>query len=179
MAAKYRLRLGDEQQEVEVEPDHAGGQGGGQSGGYRVKIGDRTATVSLTRINDSARYSVIIDGHPYDVFAEEGPTDFHIIVDGHRVTVGTQTGRRGGSSDADGFAVDASGEWVLKSPMAGVVREVMVSADDEVEEGQTLIVVEAMKMQNELHARRAGTVKAVYVSVGQRVDQGTPLIVLL
>ena len=42
-----------------------------------------------------------------------------------------------------------------------------------------LIVVEAMKMQNELHARRAGTVKAVYVSVGQRVDQGTPLLVLL
>jgi pyruvate carboxylase subunit B len=42
-----------------------------------------------------------------------------------------------------------------------------------------LCVVEAMKMQNELHARRGGTVKAVYVSVGQRVDQGTPLLVLL
>jgi pyruvate carboxylase subunit B len=42
-----------------------------------------------------------------------------------------------------------------------------------------LAVVEAMKMQNELHARRAGTVKAIYASVGQRVDQGTPLLVLL
>ena len=47
-----------------------------------------------------------------------------------------------------------------------------MKADDEVAEGQVLVVVEAMKMQNELHARRAGTVKAVYVSVGQRVDQG-------
>jgi biotin carboxyl carrier protein len=63
--------------------------------------------------------------------------------------------------------------------MAGVVREIDVKADDEVSEGQVLCVVEAMKMQNELHARRAGTVKAVYVSVGQRVDQGTPLLVLL
>ena len=61
----------------------------------------------------------------------------------------------------------------------GVIREVMVSADDEVEDGQTLIIVEAMKMQNELQARRAGTVKAVYVSVGQRVDQGTPLLVVV
>ena len=63
--------------------------------------------------------------------------------------------------------------------MAGVAREVSVAADDEVTEGQMLVVVEAMKMQNELHARRAGTVKAVYVSVGQRVDQGTPLLVLV
>jgi Acetyl/propionyl-CoA carboxylase, alpha subunit len=92
--------------------------------------------------------------------------------------VGTQTGRRSGGT-ADGFDVDAGGEWVLKSPMTGVVREVQVKADDEVTEGQMLVVVEAMKMQNELHARRAGTVKAVYVSVGQRVDQGTPLLVLV
>jgi pyruvate carboxylase subunit B len=71
------------------------------------------------------------------------------------------------------------GEWVLKSPMAGVVQSILVEADDEVSEGQVVIIVEAMKMQNELHARRAGTVKAVYVSVGQRVDQGTPLLVVL
>jgi biotin carboxyl carrier protein len=170
MAAKYRLRLGDETREIEVEPDHASG--------YRVTVDGTTRVVSLERINDSARYSLIVDGRPYDVFAEEGPTNYHIIVGGHLVTVGTQTGRRGGG-EGDGFDVDAGGEWVLKSPMAGVVREVQVSADDEVSEGQVLVVVEAMKMQNELHARRAGTVKAVYVSVGQRVDQGTPLLVLV
>ena len=170
MAAKYRLRLGDDVREIEVEPDHAGG--------YRVTIDGVTSSVSLERINDSARYSVIIDGTPREVFAEEGPTNYHISVGGHMVTVGTQTGRRGGGA-ADGFDVDAGGEWVLKSPMAGVVREVQVAADDEVTEGQMLVVVEAMKMQNELHARRAGTVKAVYVSVGQRVDQGTPLLVLV
>jgi biotin carboxyl carrier protein len=169
MAAKYRLKLGEEDHEIEVEPDGAGG--------YRVKLGERTARVSLQRINDSARYSLIIDHKPYDVFAEEGPTGFHLVVAGRAISVGTQTGRRGkggGSLDAD-----AGGEWVLKSPMAGVVQAVHVKADEEVQEGQVVVVVEAMKMQNELHARRAGTVKAVYVSVGQRVDQGTPLVVLL
>jgi glutaconyl-CoA/methylmalonyl-CoA decarboxylase subunit gamma len=170
MAARYRLRLGEDTQEIEVEPDHAGG--------FRVTVDGKTRIVSLTRINESARYSLIVDGRPYDIFAEEGPTSYHVNVGGHTVTVGTQTGRRGGG-EGDGFDVDAGGEWVLKSPMAGVVREVQVSADDEVTEGQVLVVVEAMKMQNELHARRAGTVKAVYVSVGQRVDQGTPLLVLV
>jgi biotin carboxyl carrier protein len=171
MAAKYRLKLGNDDHEIEVEPDGAGG--------YRVHVGDDIAKVSLTRINDSARYSLIIDNKPYDIFAEEGPTGFRVMVDGRTINVGTQTGRRGGAGGPESLDVDAGGEWVLKSPMAGIVQEIRVAADDEVEQGQVLCVVEAMKMQNELHARRAGTVKAVYVSVGQRVDQGTPLLVLL
>lgn len=171
MAAKYRLRLGNDQHEVEVEPDHAGG--------YRVTVGDKTSSVSLERINDSARYSLIVDGTTYDVFAEEGATGYHVIVGGRTIAVDTQTGRRAGRGGPEAVDVDTGGEWVLKSPMAGVVREIAVKADDEVAEGQILCIVEAMKMQNELHARRGGTVKAVYVSVGQRVDQGTPLLVLL
>jgi biotin carboxyl carrier protein len=169
MAAKYRLKLGGEDHEIEVEPDGAEG--------YRVKLGeDDAARVSLRRINDSARYSLIVDNKPYDIFAEEGPTGFHVVIGGRTIEVGTQTGRRGKGGDLD---ADMTGEWVLKSPMAGIVQEIRVAADEEVTQGQVLIVVEAMKMQNELHARRGGTVKAVYVSVGQRVDQGTPLLVLL
>ena len=170
MAAKYRLKLREADHEIEVEPD--------ASGGYRVKAGDETSRVNLQRINDSARYSVIIDGKPYDIFVEESAMGFHFVIGGRRIEIGTQTGRRGGRGP-ESFDVDAGGEWVLKSPMAGVVQDIRVSADDEVEQGQVLIIVEAMKMQNELHARRGGTVKAVYVSTGQRVDQGTPLIVLV
>lgn len=171
MAAKYRLKLGNDDHEIEVEADLAGG--------YVVRIGDTEATVNLRRINDSARYSVIVDNKPYDVFAEESPTGFHVSVAGRMISVGTQTGRRGGKGGPESLDLDEGGEWVLKSPMAGIVREILVKADDEVEQGQALVVVEAMKMQNELHARRAGTVKAVYASIGQRVDQGAPLIVLL
>jgi len=68
---------------------------------------------------------------------------------------------------------------VLTSPMAGVVQQILVKPDDEVEAGAVVMVIEAMKMQNELHARRGGQVKAVYVTVGQRVEQGTPLLVLV
>jgi biotin carboxyl carrier protein len=170
MAAKYRLKLGDEDHEIEVEPD--------AGGGYRVTASGAVSRVNLQRINDSARYSVIIDGTPHDIFAEESPTGFHIIIGGRTIDVGTQTGRRG-KGGPESLDIDDGGEWVLKSPMAGVVQDIRVKADDEVEQGQVLVIVEAMKMQNELHARRAGTVKAVYVSVGQRVDQGTPLIVLV
>jgi biotin carboxyl carrier protein len=171
MAAKYRLRIGETDYELQVEPDPAGG--------YRVTLDNRTSRVDLARIGDSARYSAIIDQQPFDVFAEERPTGFHIVVGGRTIDVGTQTGRRGGRGGPEAIEVDAGGEWVLKSPMSGIVQDVLVKVDDEVEQGQVLIIVEAMKMQNELHARRGGTVKAVYASVGQRVDQGTPLLVLL
>jgi biotin carboxyl carrier protein len=60
--------------------------------------------------------------------------------------------------------------------MAGVVREVQVAADDEVTEGQVLVVVEAMKMQNELLAETAGIVDSVEVKPGQTVDRGAVLV---
>jgi glutaconyl-CoA/methylmalonyl-CoA decarboxylase subunit gamma len=170
VATKYRLKVRDADREIEVEPN--------EDGEFVVTLDGRSATVSLVQINDSARYSLIIDNKPYEIFAEETPVGFHVVVGDQTIVVGTQTGRRG-KGGPESFDVDAAGEWVLKSPMAGVVREINVQADDEVAEGQVVVVVEAMKMQNELHARRGGTVKAVYVSVGQRVDQGTPLLVLL
>ena len=170
MATKYRLKVRDADQEVEVEPD--------EHGNFVVTVDGQSVTVSLAQIDDSARYSLIVDNKPYDIFAEETPVGFHVRVGGQTIVVGTQTGRRG-TGGPESIDVDAGGEWVLKSPMAGVVREINVQADDEVAEGQVVVVVEAMKMQNELHARRGGTVKAVYVSVGQRVDQGAPLLVLL
>jgi oxaloacetate decarboxylase alpha subunit len=73
----------------------------------------------------------------------------------------------------------ADGEWVLASPMAGVVQKIVVSPNDVIEEGDVLLIIEGMKMQNELRARHGGQVKAVFVSVGQQVEQGSPLLVLL
>ena len=172
MASQYQLKLGDQEHELEVE-EH--------EGQFRVRLGKRWHPVELQRVGDTARYSILIDRKPYDIFAEEGPHGYHIVI-GSRLfaitTPGPVRGRRAGGP-ADVEATTDTGEWVLTSPMAGVIQEVLVQPGDEVEAGQVVLVIEAMKMQNELHARRAGTVKAVYVSVGQRVEQGAPLLVLL
>jgi biotin carboxyl carrier protein len=172
MAPKYQLTLGDETHELEVE-EH--------EGHYRVRLGDTWHALELQRIGDSARYSVLIDRKPVDAFAVESPQGFHIVI-GPRMFAITLPGpsrRPRGAGPADVDATTGGGEWVLTSPMAGVIQEVRVQPGDEVEAGQVVIVIEAMKMQNDLHARRAGTVKAVYVSAGQRVEQGAKLLVVL
>jgi len=172
MASQYQLKLGDQEHELEVE-EH--------EGGFRVRLGKRWHPVELQRVGDTARYSLLVDRKPYDVFAEEGPHGYHVVI-GSRLfaitTPGPVPGRRA-AGPADVEATTDTGEWVLTSPMAGVIQEVLVQPGAEVEAGQVVMVIEAMKMQNDLHARRAGTVKAVYVTVGQRVEQGAPLLVLL
>jgi biotin carboxyl carrier protein len=174
MPPNYKLILGEHEHELEVE-EH--------DGHFRVRIGDDWHPIELQRIGDSARYSMLIDHQPVEAFAEETPHGFHIVIGARTFAItvpGRGPGRRAGGPEEMSAGGDAgTGEWVLTSPMAGVVQEIMVQPGDEVEANQVVAVVEAMKMQNDLRARRAGTVKAVYVTAGQRVDQGAPLLVLV
>lgn len=67
---------------------------------------------------------------------------------------------------------------VVKAPMPGLVVRVEVSTGQVVEAGEGLVVVEAMKMENELRAAYAGIVEQIHVSAGQRVEKGAPLVTL-
>lgn len=168
--ATYKLRLNDQEHELEVEE---------RDDGLRVRLGDDWYELDLVRVGDSARYSLLLQHKPHDVFAVESPQGYHIVIGSRMFAISAPQTKRGRSAGGPEDIDAADGEWVLTSPMAGVVQDVRVQPGDEVEAGQVVLVIEAMKMQNDLHARRAGTVKAVYVSVGQRVDQGAPLLVLL
>ena len=174
MASKYQLRLGDREAEVEVEE-----KGGGV---FHLRLNGVSFPVSLECISESAHYSIIVDNRPYDLFAEETSHGYHIIIGSRTYAVTTLPGRVPPGAPGRPEAPESpalGGEWVLTSPMSGVVQELHVSPGDEVKAGAVVVVIEAMKMQNELRARHDGTVKAVYVSVGQRVEQGAPLLVLL
>lgn len=66
----------------------------------------------------------------------------------------------------------------VKAPLPGVIREITVKVGDEVKAGQTCVVLEAMKMANNLEAEKNGTVTAILVSPGQSVMEGEPLVAI-
>src|SRR5262249_9746534 len=72
--------------------------------------------------------------------------------------------------------VEAEGRQQITAPMPGKIVRVLVKAGDQVESGQGLLVVEAMKMQNEIRSPKSGTVERVLAVEGQAVNAGEPLI---
>ena len=66
----------------------------------------------------------------------------------------------------------------LKAPLPGVIKDICVNVGDEVTEGQTLVVLEAMKMANNLDSEKSGKVAAILVEVGASVMENTPLVII-
>jgi biotin carboxyl carrier protein len=113
--------------------------------------------------------------------AGDAPLRLEVVVDGWRFEVEVEDAaraalRRRATREPD--AAETSGPAEIRAIIPGRVAAVRVTAGDEVEAGRTLLVVEAMKMQNELRAPRAGTVERVAVGEGQTIENGDLLVVL-
>ncbi len=176
MAERYLMRLGDSLTEVEVEEDRKG---------VRVRINDKWHSISLEQIGGSALFSLIVDDHPHEFFAEERSGGLDIVIGSLRYTVLRERPGRPAVSATPSAPQGVherpgeAGGWVLLSPMTGLLQEVYVARGNSVQAGDVLMVIEAMKMNNELRALRSGRVQEVYVSRGQRVEQGSALLLLV
>ncbi|HEY1493642.1 MAG TPA: acetyl-CoA carboxylase biotin carboxyl carrier protein subunit, partial [Candidatus Solibacter sp.] len=115
-------------------------------------------------------FSVLLEGRSYDAYVEETPAGIVVVViDGYRFEIEARDPRRWSrkSSGRGGEAVQS-----ILSPMPGKVVRVLVAAGEAVEAGQGIVVVEAMKMQNELKANRVGTVLTLPAQEGATVAAG-------
>jgi biotin carboxyl carrier protein len=172
MAEKYLMRLGDTLREVEVEEGPKG---------LRVRVNERWHTISLKQIGHTGLFSLILDNCPHEFFAEERSGGFDVVIGSRAYSVLLEgRERRMAPLPAKALAAEPAGaaDWLVLSPMMGIVKEIYASMGDTVKEGDILMVIEAMKMNNDLKARRSGRVQRVYVSPGERVEQGRALLLL-
>jgi biotin carboxyl carrier protein len=118
-------------------------------------------------------YSVLMDGRVYEARAEETPIGaLVVVVEGHRFEIEVRDPRRlRRRSGAAGHA----GVHTVSAPMPGKVVRVLAAVGDEVRPGQGLLVVEAMKMQNEIKTPRAGTILSLAAQPGSTVSAGDVL----
>ena len=104
--------------------------------------------------------------------------DFDVHLDGRTIPVQIRPAGSFGRQKKAGSGTAGSGLQRVTSPMPGKVVRVLVKAGDDVKSRQGLVVVEAMKMENELRAARDGRVREVLVGEGQSVDAGTLLLIV-
>jgi biotin carboxyl carrier protein len=120
-------------------------------------------------------YSVLVEGRSFEVRAIGTEAGMRLELDGRRFTAEVRDPRDRGQKSA---AALGSGRQNVAAPMPGKVIRVLVREGDAVGVGQGLVVVEAMKMQNEMKALRDGSVVEVRVRDGETVSAGDVLVVL-
>ena len=123
---------------------------------------------------------VTIGDEVHRVVARKGATRgrFTLWLDGFRYEVEALDERTRAIRELSGAGKEATGPAPLIAPMPGMIVRVAVQVGDTVEPGQSLVVMEAMKMENELRATSAGKVKAILAHPGTAVEKGAVLLEL-
>lgn len=148
----------------------------GQDGHYHVTVDGQTFEVDARRIAEGA-YSLLIEGVSYlaDIGHRRG--GLSVQVAGHTCVVEVEEEIRHRIRTLGGVAGTGSAQTV-SAPLPGKVTHVAVTAGQAVKPGDTLLVIEAMKMENEFKAPAAGTVAEVRVQPGQAVNAGDVLVII-
>ncbi|MGE5263696.1 MAG: biotin/lipoyl-containing protein [Acidobacteriota bacterium] len=153
---KYTYQIGRQIYTVEIEKDGAG---------YRAVLNGQEYPVQVVRGEDGALTFTLGDHLQTAYWAKDGPRRW-VFVDGKTFVITSATpGAR------ERHAVEHTGEDTIRAPMPGHVRAVQVAEGDAVSKGQTLFVLEAMKMEIRVQSPRSGKLARIAVTTGQPVER--------
>jgi biotin carboxyl carrier protein len=160
--AKYEFNAQDQKLATEIQRNEQG---------YAVTVGEKRYEFTP---HGQGLYAVIVDGHRSLVAAIKHKGVYYVDVDAIQFEL-TEV-----SDDAvsAGAADHAGAKDKIFAPMPGKIVKIMVAVGDEVEIKQPMVIVEAMKMENQVNARAKGRVKAVNFAAGDQVDTEKPIIEL-
>ncbi|HET6348307.1 MAG TPA: biotin/lipoyl-containing protein [Candidatus Krumholzibacteria bacterium] len=151
-----------------------------RNGVYEVAMNGRTFAVDSRNFGDSELFSFLVDGQSFMVDSapvrpERG--EYYARVMGRHYDVDVLDELLAAARDAE-KEHGHTGAYVVRAPMPGLVVHVHVTPGAHVNAGDAVVVMEAMKMRNELTADLAGIVKSVAVAVGDKVDSQAPLVTI-
>jgi biotin carboxyl carrier protein len=144
-----------------------------------IRIGGRLLTVDFESVSGQPVFYLILDGKSFVSFVYQGDEDSEVLLRGRQFQVRVEDEREKRLKAAAGGGVAEGGEFHLKAPMPGLVVAIPVSEGQEIKKGQVLLILESMKMQNELKAPRDGVIDRIRVKTGESVEQKQTMLSIL
>src|SRR5687768_12339305 len=161
---KYITTVGDKEYLVEIVDEK------------HISINGKIVEVDFESVSGQPVYSLIVDGKSHESYVQQGDDNWQVLLRGRLYPVIVEDEREKRLRAAAGSGVAESGEFHLKAPMPGLVVTVLVTEGQEVKKGQVLLILESMKMQNELKSPRDGTIGRIRVKAGESVEQRQTLL---
>ena len=163
---KYITQVDDKEYTIEIGRDD------------EIIVNGESYQINLEESSETGLLSLLINNRSVVAVVEEQDEGWQVLIDGEIYGVSVQDERAYRLAKARGTLGDMSGDVLVKSPMPGIVLKVAVEAGEPVKKGQTVVILESMKMENELKAPRDGMVVKTHVSDGTSVEKNQPLVVI-
>lgn len=143
-----------------------------------VTIDGATHQVDLRSIDGEHLYSLILDDRSYEMHVERDKGAFFVQIGGDRYKVDVEQERLKQLRAMGGRQHEEHGNTTVPAPMPGLVVRVFVEAGQPVEVGQPLVILEAMKMENEIRSPRSGVVRDLLTTAGAAVNKDDDLLII-
>ena len=161
---KYLTTVGDKTFTIEINDDR------------HIVVDGKTYVVDLEAMSSQSLYSLLLDSHSFESFIDEAEEGWRVLLRGDLYDVKVVDERAARLAKSAGGVAAQSGDYHLKAPMPGVIVSVPVAEGQAVKKGDILVILESMKMQNELKSPREGTVTRIKAKSGDNVEQSQILV---
>jgi biotin carboxyl carrier protein len=137
---------------------------------HHIRFGEEIIDVDLAAVSGQPLYSLLVNGESYEGYIYPDEDSWQVLLLGqfYSVQVTDERERRLRTSD---LGTTTTGEFSLKAPMPGLIVSIQVEDGQQVEKGHVLVILESMKMQNELRSPRSGRISRLRVKSGDSVEQ--------
>jgi len=143
---------------------------------HRILIDGKEYEIDFEGVGDRSLYSLLFAGRSFDALVHPEENAWRVTFQAETYVANVEDEREKRLRAALGATSYAHQEFLLRAPMPGLVVSVPVENGQEVQQGDVLLVLESMKMQNELRSPRPGTVNRLRVKSGDRVEKRETLL---
>ena len=141
-----------------------------------VSVDGKVYEVDFESVSGQPVYSLIVDGKSHEGYVAQGDDNWQVLLRGRLYPITVEDEREKRLRSAAGGGVAEAGEFHLRAPMPGLAVAILVEEGQSVKKGQVLLILESMKMQNELKSPRDGTVGRIRVKAGETIEQKQTLL---